>query len=118
MRCSKMARQRKSQALNDAKKFYRLLLYEASGGNLGTKPEIEVKNQTADFSEKKGLLAEIIKLATLEQKAIEDQPEVSGLDMLRSQINGSRTSTSRGNSGRTSESGDDESTDDASGLET
>lgn len=104
-----MSKQRKSQALIDAKKFYKLLLYEASGGNLGTKPEKEVKNQTADFAEKKGLLAEIIKLAVLEQKAIEDQPEVSGLDMIRSQLNGNRADRSTGNFGGTSESSSDES---------
>jgi len=105
-----MSRQRKSQALNDAKKFYRLLLWEASGGNLGTKPELEIKSQVADFGEKKGLLAEIIKLATLEQKAIEDQPEMSGLDLLRKGLaNERRESTSRGNSGGTTEDSSDES---------
>lgn len=105
-----MARQRKSQAMTDAKKFYRLLLWEASGGNLGTKPEIEVKNQTADFGEKKGLLSEIIKLATLEQKAIEDEPEVSGLDMIRKQLNGDRTDRSGRDIERATESSADDGT--------
>jgi hypothetical protein len=108
-------RQRKSQALIDAKKFYKLLLYEASGGNLGTKPEKEVKNQTADFAEKKGLLAEIIKLAVLEQKAIEDQPEVSGLDMLRRGLqNGSGSIGSERDFGGAAESPSDESSDNLS----
>lgn len=112
-----MARNRKSQAMADAKKFYKLLLYEASGGNLGTKPETEIKNNTADFGEKKGLLAEIIKLATLEQKAIEDSPEESGIDMIRRQLNGSRESPSRGDIGRTSESSSDDLGDDTTNSE-
>ena len=98
-----MAKQPKSPALQDAKKFYKLLLYEASGGNLGTKPEHEIVNQTADFGEKKALLAEIIKLAMLEQKSLEDQPEVSGLDLIRKGLaNGNRTDRSRGDHGGTS----------------
>lgn len=113
-----MSRQKKSQALADAKKFYKLLLYEATGGNLGTKPEVEIKNQMADFGEKKGLLAEIIKLAQIEQKSIEDQPEVSGLDMIRNQLNGSRTGAGRGNIGGTSEDSTDDATDDSSSLST
>lgn len=101
-----MARQPKSPALQDAKKFYKLLLYEASGGNLGTKPEHEIVNQTADFGEKKALLAEIIKLAMLEQKSLEDQPEVSGLDLIRRGLaNGNRASGSRGNNGGTGSEG-------------
>ena len=109
-----MSRQRKSQALSDAKKFYKLLLYEATGGNLGTKPEKEIKNQVADFGEKKGLLAEIIKLATIEQKSIEDQPEVSGLEMIRNQLNGSRSSGSERDSERTKSGAD---APDSSGFE-
>lgn len=104
-----MARQKKSQAMADAKKFYKLLLYEATGGNLGTKPEVEIKNNTADFSEKKGLLSEIIKLATLEQKSIEDEEPVSGLDLLRKELaNGSRESTGRRDFGGTDESASDD----------
>lgn len=108
-----MSRQRKSQALNDAKKFYKLLLYEATGGNLGTKPEVEIKNNTADFGEKKGLLSEIIKLATLEQKSIEDQPEVSGLDMIRNQLNGNRTDRGRRDNGGADESSADDDADES-----
>jgi hypothetical protein len=104
-----MAQKRKSQVLNDAKKYYKLLLYEASGGTLGSAPEGVMKGTNATFSEKRGLLDSIIKVAQLEDKANEGDDQPSGLDMIRKQLNGNRTDRGRRDNGGTgSEGGSDE----------
>ena len=75
---------------------------------MGTKPEIPIENESTTFAEKKGLLAEMIKLAELERKGAEEQEEITGLDLIRKQINGSGTGTSRGAFERAESGFDDE----------
>lgn len=100
-------RSKKPQTLIDAKKYYKLLLYEASAGNLGTKPEYDTKNETMTFSEKRGLLDSIIKISQLEVKSSENDEVESGFDLIRSQLNGSGASRDRGDYGATEDSGDE-----------
>lgn len=92
-------RKKKSQTLTDAKKFYKLLLFEASGGNLGTKPELTVKNEGMTFAEKRGFLDSLIKISELERKAAESDEGESFFDKLKGKSNAGGTDWSGGNNG-------------------
>ena len=102
-------RRNTDRSLKMVLKYRDLLLWEVTSGNMGTKPVIPIKNEIATFAEKKGLLSEMIKIAELERKNAEDQPEVSGLDMIRKQLNGSGTSGRERDTGGDSEDSPDES---------
>ena len=101
-------RNRKPQTLSDAKKLYKYLLWHASGGNMGTEPEIKQENDSFTFAEKRGLLDSIIKIAQLEAKTSEGEEEVSGLELIQRQLNDDRADSSRGNYGGESESRTDD----------
>ncbi len=78
-----MAKKKNSEELTKAKKFADLLLYEISGGNLGTKPEIAIKNGVATFGEKRGFLDSLIKLADMKRKDSVDDEGDSAFDIIR-----------------------------------
>lgn len=103
-----MAKKRKPQTLSDAKKYYKQLLYEASGGNLGSRPEAEIKNTSMTFAEKRGLLDSIIKIAQMEAKSAGDEEEPSGLELIKRNLDADRTDRGSRDHGR-AESGADES---------
>lgn len=111
-----MAKRPKNKTLTDAQKYYQLLLYEASGGLLGTEPTKELKQTNTTFAEKRGLLDTIVKIAQFEDKSNEDEEQPSGLDILRKGLaNERRESASRRDSrGTGSEDTSDESESDAS----
>lgn len=98
-------KKRKSQVLTDAKKFYKILLYNASGGNLGTEPEKKVTDNSITFAEKRGFLDSLIKIAQLEAKSNEGFEEESGFDKIRKDIYASRESERPGDTGGDTESG-------------
>lgn len=79
-----MARKRNTLSLSKAKRYSDLLLYEATGGTIGTAPS--GKSETMTFGEKRGLLDSLIKIASLEQRDVDDNPEESGMDLIRKQI--------------------------------
>lgn len=106
-----MAKKRKSQVINDAKKYYKLLLYEASGGALGSKPEGEGKKSDATFAEKRGLLDSLIKIAQLEAKGNEGFEDESGFEKIRKDIYASRENGRAEDIGRVEGSFDDSGTD-------
>ena len=86
-----------------------LLLYQISGGNMGKKPEIDIPDDIATFSEKKALLSEMIKLADIEQKNHEDEEPESGLDLIKKGLRDADRENSRGgNPWGTAESGSDD----------
>lgn len=106
-----MAKRAKNKTLNDAQKYYQLLLYEASGGILGVEPDKKQKQTNATFAEKRGLLDTIIKVAQLEDKSNEDVEQPSGMDIIRRQLNGDRANRSRRDYGGATESGSDDASD-------
>lgn len=108
---------KKSKELINATKLADLLLYEITGGNLGTKPEKEIKNNVATFGEKRGFLDSMIKLADMKRKDSEGDEEDSAFDIIRKNTqkkekpNGGGKSWGRGDIGiAPAESGSDEST--------
>lgn len=106
-----MSRKRNSASIFKAKKFADLLLYEASGGTIGTKSVGNAEAMT--FGERRGLLDSLIKIASLEQKDAEDGPEVSGLELIKKQMakdkeNDSRESRSSRDTGRVAENSADD----------
>ena len=70
-------RQGKTDSLVMAKSFRDLLLYEISGGNMGKKPEHDIKSETT-FSEKSAFLDKMIKIAALEHKGKDDEEKTKG----------------------------------------
>lgn len=96
-----------NKSLKLASQFRDLLLYQLMGDNMAKKPEFPIPISDASFAEKKGLYAELLKHAQIELKVDEDQPEQSGLDMIRKQLNGDRTFGSGRNYGGTAESSTD-----------
>ena len=106
----------KDKNLDLALKFRDYLLFELMGENMGKKPEHEVPKGQATFAEKKAFLDTMLKAAEQGRKSAEDQPEISGLDMIRSRLNGDRTSRGERDFGGESEGGTDESA--ASTLDT
>lgn len=88
-----MARKRNALSLSKAKRFADLLLYEASGGTIGLKPE--KLTDTMTFGEKRGLLDSLIKIASLEQKDGDGEPSESGLEMIKKQMAKDRENVSR-----------------------
>ena len=91
-------RQGKTDSLVMAKSFRDLLLYEISGGNMGKKPEHDIKSETT-FSEKSAFLDKMIKIAALEHKGKDDEEEASGFDLIREQINAGRKNKRGGDFG-------------------
>lgn len=102
-------RNTQNKTLKMASQLRDLLLYQIGGVNLAKKPEFDIPITDASFAEKKGLYAELLKHAQIELKIDEDQPEQSGLDLIRKQLNDDRTYSSRGNNGGATESDSDES---------
>lgn len=102
-----MAKKRKPQTLNDARRLYRLLLWNASNGNLGTEPEKTLSNEGITFAEKRGLLDSIIKIAQMEAKSAGNEEEPSGLELIKRNLNADRADWSPRNHGG-SEGGSDE----------
>lgn len=108
-----MAKRGRKQALTTAEKYANYLLYEITGGNMGVKPEVTVKNSSATFGEKRGLLDSLIKIAALERESESEDDQPSGLDALRKEIEKrkkhdvSGASWNTGNTGR-AKSGSDE----------
>lgn len=80
-----MARKRRDpESLLDAKKYYRFLLWEATGGTLGTSPEAKNSiNENITFAEKRGLLDSIIKIAAGDKKDQEDEGEDGFFDVMK-----------------------------------
>jgi hypothetical protein len=106
-----MAKKKKSQVINDAKKYYKLLLWEATGGSLGSEPEAAPNGKKSDatFAEKRGLLDSLIKIAQLEAKGNEGFEDESGFEKIRKDIYASRENGRAGNLGGTeSEGGSDD----------
>ena len=97
----------KNKHLKIADQASELLLYELYGNNIAKKPEFPIPTNDATFSEKKGLYAELLKRAQIELKISENGEEVSGLDLIRRELNGSGTGRGRGNHGRTQGSPDE-----------
>lgn len=81
-----MAKRPKKKALMTAEKFANYLLYQATGGNLGEKPEREYSNSNATFGELRGLLDSLIKIATLERENEENEETPSGFDAIKREI--------------------------------
>lgn len=81
-----MAKRPKKKALNTAEAFANYLLYTATGGNLGEKPEKEFKNEGATFGELRGLLDSLIKIASLERESEADEEAPSGFDAIKRQL--------------------------------
>lgn len=75
---------KKRNSLSTAKQYSKLLLYQATGGKMGNKPEKD--DGTMTFAEKRGLLDSLVKIALLEQKDADDGPEESGMDLIRKQM--------------------------------
>jgi hypothetical protein len=100
-----MAKKKRSDELIKATKFADLLLYQFSGGNLGTKPEIAIKNEVATAGEKRGLLDSLIKLADMKRKDSVDDEGESAFDIIRKNTqkkdksDGGGKSWGRGNTG-------------------
>ena len=97
-----MAKRRVSdKSLRNAEKLSELLLYEASGGNLGTKPAETGVSQTTTFGEKRAFLDSLVKIAALKSK---EAPEIekSGLELLAERLNGNPSDGNKGNNRRTS----------------
>lgn len=99
-----------TKTINDAKKYYRYLLYISSNGNLGDKPELEATNDTTTFAEKRGLLDSIIKISDLENRMAENEEPEAFFDKIKEKVNVSATAWSRGNTGGSTESFTDEPT--------
>lgn len=78
-----MAKKKRSDELIKAIKYADLLLYQFSGGNLGTKPEIVIKNEVATAGEKRGLLDSLIKLADMKRKDSADDESESAFDIIK-----------------------------------
>jgi len=78
-----MAKRKKSDELIKATKFSDLLLYEITGGNMGTKPVTPIKNSVATFGEKRGFLDSLIKLADMKRKDSVDDEGDSAFDIIR-----------------------------------
>ena len=97
-----MAR-KSSRALKDAQQFYRLLLYQASGGTIGKAPEKKMPNDSITFGEKRALLDSIVKISEIERKSESDKEPVSGLDLIRKNLDASGKNGSRGDNGRSAE---------------
>lgn len=110
-----MSRKRNAVSITKAKKFADLLLYEASGGTIGTKPEGNAEAMT--FGERRGLLDSLIKIASLEQKDADDGPEVSGMDLIRKQMAKEKENGSRAGRGTRDIGGASESSADGSGAD-
>lgn len=96
-----------NKSLKLASQFRDLLLYQLMGDNIGKKPEFPIPASEATFAEKKGLYAELLKHAQIELKIEEDQPEQSGLDIIRRSLNGSRASRGARDHGGTESDRDD-----------
>lgn len=69
-----MAKRRK-KGPSIVKQFSDLLLYEITGGNMGTAPKTEIKSEVATFGEKRAFLDTLIKIAVLEKKDDDDDQE-------------------------------------------
>lgn len=97
-----MARKRREpESLINAKKYSEFLLWEATGGALGTEPALVNTNENITFAEKRGLLDSILKIATIDRKEQDDDPGESLFDTMRrkNQDNGSKTPKRARNSG-------------------
>lgn len=106
-----MANKRVSGGLRTAQQLAKLLLYEVSNGNMGTKPEVIAENQTMTFGEKRGFLDSLIRIAELERRSAEGNEEESGFEAIRRNIDASRTSNNRGDGRRSAEGAADEPAD-------
>lgn len=88
-----MARKKKHEGLLTAKAYADILLYQATGGMIGTKIDKDSKDMT--FGEKRGLLDSLIKIAALE-KEDEGEEELSGFDQIRRQMEKRKKQDARG----------------------
>jgi hypothetical protein len=90
----------KNTTLKTAKKYSNLLLWQATGGIMGTKPDGAGKTDNITFSEKKALLTELLKLAELEKKHKEDEVDMSPfMSMKRGIRDGGVEDSDRGSEG-------------------
>lgn len=91
-----MARKRKSD-LELAQDFRNYLLWTLMGDNMGTKPEHELPKNDTTFAEKKAFLDSMLKTAELAKKVAPEKEEMSGIDLIRKNINDGKASRSKGN---------------------
>jgi hypothetical protein len=97
--------------LRVAKRFSNLLLFEASGGSMGSKPDGTRKTENITFAEKKAFLSELLKLADLEIKhKPEDDDESPFAAMKKGVKHGGKAAFDGGNK----ESGGEDTSDDPS----
>lgn len=91
-----MARKRKSD-LELAQDFRNYLLWTLMGDNMGTKPEHDLPKNDTTFAEKKAFLDSMLKTAELAKKVAPEKEEMSGIDLIRKNINDGKSSRSKGN---------------------
>lgn len=91
-----MARKRKSD-LELAQSFRDYLLWTLMGDNMGTKPEYELPKNETTFAEKKAFLDSMLKTAELAKKVAPEKEEMSGIELIRKNINDGKSSRNKGN---------------------
>lgn len=90
-------RRNTKDALKKAKWYSDILLFEATGGSMGTPPIDDAKSgKGMTFAEKRGLLDSLIKIAGLDHKVNPDDEE-SVFDTIRKNTNDGKASGSEEN---------------------
>lgn len=94
----------KHTTLNEARRYAKYLLHQATGGAMGTKPGEEDSGSSEDmtFAEKRGLLDSLIKISIIEEKFHSPEDGEESFAAIIQEVNNGNQKTKRGrNTGAT-----------------
>lgn len=108
-------RKKNSKSVINIQKYSELLLYEASGGRLGTPPkelppDTVKKPESMTFGEKRSFLDSLVKIAELERKSATEEEEESFFDKMQKKAKpyaGTKSSDGRNSGADTADSADE-----------